>query len=95
MSVTLRSTSELRSELSKLIADYFGVSAAEIEAGTPLVDLLDHFDSLALLEIQTVVEEAYHTTLSLQSAPGGRLPANVDDVLAMLQSSLSGDARGH
>lgn len=82
--------SDVMSEVSKMIADHLGVTPEAIRSGSSFVELNGDFDSLTVIEIQTLVEERYRVTLALDSKQT-TFPMCVDELVSMIMRCVRAD----
>ncbi|OZI48135.1 hypothetical protein CAL25_17335 [Bordetella genomosp. 5] len=73
----------VRHRIAALLEAEFGISAAALLADTAFTEIDSKFDSLALLEVQFLLEAEYKIEFPTMQ-PGDVLPVNVSELAAIV-----------
>ena len=74
---------EVSRVVSQMIADHLEVDVGQVRSGAAFVELHPDFDSLAVLQIQNLVEEHYGVPLTLD-AEEGTFPMCLQELVALI-----------
>ncbi|MFM1990403.1 MAG: hypothetical protein RJA99_3360 [Pseudomonadota bacterium] len=74
---------EISRVVSRIIADYLEVEVEQVHTCSSFVELHPDVDSLAMLEIQTLVEEHYGMSIELD-AQNDTFPMCLKDLVALI-----------
>lgn len=83
------SQDSVRHRIAELLEAELGVSSTALLADTPFNEIDSKFDSLALLEVQFLLEDEYKIEFPAIQ-PGDVLPANVSDLAAIVVERMNG-----
>jgi acyl carrier protein len=71
----------VRKKIAELIEQHMGIAATRVLEGTSFGELDKDFDSLALLEMQLLLEKEYEFEFDMQlHDKNAKLPSNVDEL---------------
>lgn len=77
----LLSRFDVRLRIAELIEQHLAIPAADVLSGKPFAELHEKFDSLAYLELQLLLEEAYGFEFDMRlQGKEARLPTSIDEL---------------
>ncbi|SDX27922.1 hypothetical protein SAMN04515617_102279 [Collimonas sp. OK242] len=71
---------EVKSQIAALVSEYMGVDQALILSGKKFDTLIENFDSLAMVEVQLLVEKHYGFDLDFEDTSMDAFPADIDEL---------------
>ncbi len=71
---------EIKNRIAVLVSEYMDVDLALVLSGQNFNTLIENFDSLAMVEIQLLVEKQYGFDLDFEDMDKHAFPANIDEL---------------
>ncbi len=71
---------EIKNRIAALVSEYMDVDLALVLSGQNFNTLIENFDSLAMVEIQLLVEKQYGFDLDFEDMDKHAFPANIDEL---------------
>ncbi|AMP05327.1 acyl carrier protein [Collimonas pratensis] len=71
---------EIKAQIASLVGEYMGINPELVLSGKNFDTLIEQFDSLAMVEIQLLVEKHYGFDLDFEDVDKNAFPANISEL---------------
>jgi len=71
---------EVKNQMATLVSEYMGIDRELVLSGKKFDTLIEHFDSLAMVEIQLLLEKHYDVELNFEGVDKEAFPTDIDEL---------------